>query len=134
MKIFQIFENIFKYLKTSQVSLCRVPAGAFFSPKVRSYDFSWQNLCFLVLLLKTDGFVCFYEGRDPFRALPMCENPGNLLCFGAIWNSPADPDYPSKVTFRPAARSLPSPRKVARMMGVKQTPSNYIIWFCWCCY
>ena len=36
----------------------------------------------------------------------------------------ADAADPPEVTFGPAARSLPSSRTVARMTGVKQTPSN----------
>ncbi len=80
---------------------------------------------FSAFLVFSQLFLAFGES--------MCENPCNLLCFGAIWNSPDYPDYPpdpgnpGKVTFGPAARSLPSPRTVARMTGVKQTPSNDVI-------
>ncbi len=37
---------------------------------------------------------------------------------------PADPGNPAETTFGPAAQSLTSPRTVARMTGVKQTPSK----------
>ena len=43
----------------------------------------------------------------------MCENPCNLLCFGAIWNSPGMPGMPAEVAevvAASAARTLPSTR------------------------
>ena len=42
----------------------------------------------------------------------------------------ADATDPPEVTFGPAARSLPSSRTVARMTGVKQTPSNQFLIKC----
>ncbi len=50
-------------------------AGFCFLPKVRSYDCCRQNLVFsFILLLNTDGFVCFYEGRALWGAYQCAKN------------------------------------------------------------
>ena len=64
-KYVKLFSNIWKQVRFP-CAVC--PQGPFFIQKVRSYDLCRQNLGFFVLLLKTDGFVCFYMGRALFGA------------------------------------------------------------------